>query len=146
LGDLNQHVQPVHGFCDAAPIPAPPTQRGSWAKCDFLVVPARRTLVVETVSYAIQVPQPGLPDNLVFGRASVGSNHLFFGDANGADHNTLVYAPTLTGVVDNTSVYRGAYATRLYLEENQVLSAGVSFNVLVNSNQSFAFSGYLLNR
>jgi len=144
VGDLNHHVHPVHGFCIAAPIKEPPPEHGSSAKCDLLIVPATQALVVETVSYSIQGPIPGFPDDLVFGRASLGDGRLFFGAPNGPDFNTFTYSPVLSGVIDNTNLYRGAYLTRFYLQENQILSAGVHFTAVAVAQQSFAFSGYLV--
>ena len=136
--------QPVHGSCIGKPTAAAPPQQGSWTKCLLFNVPALKRLVVETVSYAVQVPASGFPSDLVFGKNAGPGNHLFF--LEGSDPNMFTYTPVLTGVDRGTNVYRGTYLTRFYIEENQVLAAGVAFTAVAINNQSFAFSGYLVDK
>jgi hypothetical protein len=128
-------AQPVNGTCTAAYY----VNNVGAGKCVLFTVPAGKRLVVETVSYYVNV-DPSLPLlNIVFGLNTPSANIL----PGSPNTYTVSTTPTNNGV---SLYYSASQALHIYIDEAQSLAAAFQDSGGANYDQTFSFSGYLVDK
>jgi hypothetical protein len=128
-------AQPVSTYCR--------TQTN--VMCILYKVPVGKRLVVETVSYDVTSFSPGVVRKIVFGQ-DVANLYL----APGIGPNVYAVAPvlgytTVYGGVESR-VYSATQPLRAYFDENQVFGSVAYVSDGISADQTFTFSGYLVDK
>jgi len=128
--------QAVHGNCYAV------AASTFVASCIAATVPAGKQLVVEMISYQLRSDEFNVAPFLVKAGLDAG-----FGNITIAQPNVFVF-PVGTPVDRGFGnlYYPETRDVRIYLDEDQSLRIGADFGSANNLQQSFAFSGFLVNK
>ena len=127
-------AQPVNGACTTA------ADGFGSIKCALYSVPAGKRLVVETVSYKMTTASGTAVYFVTFGQ-DAGFANLPFGYP-----NIYNLTPVFTYEFASGRTYTGAQALQMYIDENQTFAAGGARGGTVNYVNTFAFSGYLVDK
>lgn len=113
-----------------------------YVKCKLYTVPAGKRLVVETVSYQVTFDATQFLYSLAFGTDDTSTQYLRI-----SAPNVFVVAPGPPTVFGGNKYYSASQSLRFYIDEGQVLAAGMEHGPS-NTNYShiFAFSGYLVDK
>ncbi len=133
-------AQPVNGTCETF------REGGSGYRCILYKVPVGKRLVVELISYSLQVPSATLMYQMVAGRHDP-SPKIFEGVGRQLYAVNLTQPSVIGGGLGLFKNYSGSQSMTFYLEETEELAVGVRDDgTAVIFQQKFSFSGYLVDK
>jgi hypothetical protein len=127
-------AQPVNGACSGF------SAAFNITKCLLYTVPAGKRLVVESISFQSYTDSAQSVVRLLFGKDSPQYANIAFGAG--------VYSgsPGTPAIASGTKYYSGFQPVRFYMEEGDGLAAEVDYTGGSNYQQSFSFSGHLVDK
>lgn len=127
-------AQPVNGACSGF------SAAFNITKCLLYTVPAGKRLVVESMSLQSYSDSTQSVVRLLFGKDSPQFANIAFGPG--------VYSasPGTPAIASGAKYYSGFQPVRFYMEEGDGLAAEVDYTGGSNFQQSFSFSGHLVDK